>query len=109
MHPGVSLPSFFKEPAATSYRIDLKVEASCVSETCVNLYHSTWHYVSEDSFLCNNIGIAVRSCNSHNLSLKNVVPVDIILKSALMFNGVFQKSVSIDSGGLMDNTLVMIH
>jgi len=108
MHPGVSLPTFFKEPAATSYRVDLKVEASCVSETCVNLYHSTWRYVSEDSFLCNNIGIAVRSSRFHNLSRKNVVPVDI-LKSALMFNGVFQKSVSIDSGGLMGNTLVMIH
>jgi hypothetical protein len=45
----------------------------------------------------------------HNLSGKNMVPVGIILKSALMFKGVFQKSVSIVSGGLMGNTLVMIH
>jgi len=34
MCPGVNLPTFFKEPAATSYRIGLKVEAACVSETC---------------------------------------------------------------------------
>ena len=47
--------------------------------------------------------------NFHNLPCKNMEPVDIILKSALMFNGVIQKSVSIDSGGLMGNTLVMIH
>ena len=75
----------------------------------VNLYHSTWHYVSEDSFLCNNIGIAVTASNFHNISCKNMVPVDIILKSALMFNRVFQKSISTDNGGLMGNTLVMIH
>jgi hypothetical protein len=75
----------------------------------VNLYHSTWHCVSEYSFLCNNIGITVTASNFHNLPCKNMEPVDIILKSALMFNGVIQKSVSIDSGGLMGNTLVMIH
>jgi len=40
------------QPAATSYRVDPKVKAACFSETCVNLYHSTWHYVPEDSFLC---------------------------------------------------------
>jgi hypothetical protein len=75
----------------------------------VNVYHSTWHYVAEDIFPCNNIGIAVTAANFHNLSCKNMAPVDSIPKSALMFNGVFQKSVSVDSGGLMGNTLVIIH
>jgi len=107
--PGVNLPTFFAEPAAASYKVDLKMEAACVSETCVNLYHFTWHYVSEDSFFCNNIGLAVTASKFHNLSCKNMAPIDIILKSALMFNGIFQKSVSINSGGLMGNTLVMIH
>lgn len=109
MCPGVNLPTFFEAPAAASYRVDLKVEAACVSETCVNLYHSTWHYISEDSFLCNHTGIVVTASDFHNLSCKNMAPVDIIPKSALMFNGVFQKSVIVDSGGLLANTLVIIH
>jgi len=33
MCPGVNLPTFFEEPAAPSYRVDLKVEVACVSET----------------------------------------------------------------------------
>jgi hypothetical protein len=85
MCPGVNLPTFFEEPAATSYSVNLKVEVACVSEACVNLYHSTWHYVSEDGFLCNHIGIAVTASNFCNLSCKNVAPVDIIPKSALTF------------------------
>jgi hypothetical protein len=60
-------------------------------------------------FLCNYIGTAVTASNFHNLSIKNMVPVGIILKSALMFKGVFQKSISVDSGGLMGNTVVIIH
>jgi hypothetical protein len=86
MCPGVNLSTFFKEPAATSYRVDLKVEAACVSETWVNLCHTTCHYILEDSFLCNHIGIAVTASNFHNLSCKNMELVDIISKSALMFN-----------------------
>jgi hypothetical protein len=100
MCPGVNLSTFFEEPAATSYKVDLKVEAACVSETWVNLYHTTWHYVLEDSFVCNHIGIAVTTSNFHNLSCRNMAPVDIISKSALMFNGVFQKSVALIVEGL---------
>lgn len=79
MCPGVSLPASLEEPAAASYKVDLKVEAACVSEILVNLYHITCRYVSEDSFLCNHIGTTVTASDFHNLSCKNFAPVGIIL------------------------------